>query len=98
MVLATSQMSFYAILVGGSNGDGAWRRMVTNFEFIDPRPYKIQSPVYGRLIYTVIYMSDRLLTQANPDLHLSPPSELSRTPKLQTLQRGQQHPGGRPKP
>jgi hypothetical protein len=30
------------------------------------------------MIYTVMYMSDRLLTQANPDLHLPPPPELRR--------------------
>ena len=66
----------YAVLVGGSNGDGAWRGMVTIFELIDPRPHKNQSPVYGRLIYTVIYMSDRLLTQENPNPHLTPPPDL----------------------
>ena len=37
-----------------------------------------QSAAYGRLIYTLIFMSDRLLTQANPDLHLPPPPELRR--------------------
>jgi len=68
----------YAVLVGGSNGDGAWRGMVTIVELIDPRPYIFQSAVYGRLIYTVIYMSDRLLTQANPDPRLPPPPELRR--------------------
>jgi hypothetical protein len=52
--------TYYAILVGGANTDGAWRGMVTIFELIDPRPYKNQSPVNGRLIYTVIYMRDRL--------------------------------------
>ena len=70
--------SMYAVLVGGSNGDGAWRGMVTIVELIDPRPYIFQSAVYGRLIYTVIYMSDRLLTQANPDPRLPPPPELRR--------------------
>jgi hypothetical protein len=67
---------FYAVLVGGSNEDGAWRGLVTIFELIDPRPYKNQSPVYRRLICTVIYMSDRLLTEANPNPHLPPPPEL----------------------
>jgi len=66
----------YAVLVGGSNGDGAWLGLVTLVELIDPRPYILQSAVYGRLIYTVIYMSDRLLTQANPDPCLPPPPEL----------------------
>jgi hypothetical protein len=31
----------YAVLVGGSNGDGAWRGLVRIVESIDPRPYKI---------------------------------------------------------
>ena len=31
-----------------------WSRSVF-CELTDPRPYKNQSPVYGRLIYTVIY-------------------------------------------
>jgi len=68
----------YAVLEGGANGDGAWRGLVTIVELIDRCPYKSQSPVYGRLIYTVTYMSDRLLTQANPNLHLPPPPELRR--------------------
>ena len=29
----------YAVLSGGTNGDGAWRGMVTIVESIDPRPY-----------------------------------------------------------
>ena len=64
--------SIYAVLVEGSNGDGAWGSMVTVFELIDPRPYKNQSPVYGRLIYAVNYMSDRLLTQDIPNSHGGP--------------------------
>jgi len=58
--------SYYAVLVGRSNGDGAWRGLVTIVEVIDPRPYIFQVAVYGNLIYeyTVIYMSDRLLTPA----------------------------------
>jgi len=63
---------YYAVLMGGSNGDGARRGLVTIVELIDPRPYIFQSAVYGRLIYTVISMSDRLLTQANPDPRLPP--------------------------
>ena len=63
----------YAVLVGGSNGDGAWRGQVTIVELIDPRPYIFQTPVHGSLIYTVIYMSDGLLTQANPNSHFTPP-------------------------
>jgi len=43
----------YAALVGGADGVGAWRGMVTIVELIDPRPYILQAPVYGRLIYTV---------------------------------------------
>jgi hypothetical protein len=50
--------------------------LVAIVEFIDPRPYNNQSPVYGRLIYTVVYMSDRLLTEANSNPRLPPPPEL----------------------
>ena len=64
--------------MGVANGDGAWRGLVTIVELIDPRSYIFQSAMYGRLIYTVIYMSDRLLTQANPDPRLPPPPELRR--------------------
>jgi len=53
--------------------DGAWRGLVTIVELIHPRPYIFQTLVHGSLIYTVIYMSDRLLTQANPNLHCTPP-------------------------
>ena len=49
----------YAVLVAGANGDGARRGLITIVELIDPHPYIFQPPVYGRLIYTVIYMSDR---------------------------------------
>jgi hypothetical protein len=74
----------YAVLVGGANGDGAWRGLVTVFELIHPRPYTNQSPFYGRLIYTVIYMSDCLLTQEITNSHLAPPADLRRL----TLVRG----------
>jgi hypothetical protein len=53
--------------------------MVTIVELIDPRPYIFQPAVYGRLIYTVICMSDLLLNQANPNPHFPPPPELRRT-------------------
>ena len=66
----------YAVLGGGSNGDGAWRGLVTIVQLIDPRPYMFQPAMYGRLTYTVIYMSDRLLTQANPYTRLPPPPDL----------------------
>jgi len=69
----------YAVLVVGSNGDGAKRGLVTIVELTDPRPYNLQVTVYGNLIYTVIYMSDRLLTQANPNPRLPPPPDLRRT-------------------
>jgi len=52
----------YAVMVGGSNGDGAWRGLVTIVELLHPRPYIFQTPVHGSLIYTVIYVSNRLLT------------------------------------
>ena len=47
---------------GGSNGNGAGCGMVTIVEIIDHRPYIVQPPVYGRLIYTIISVSDRLFT------------------------------------
>ena len=52
--------AIYAVLVRGANEDGAWRGLVNIFEFIDPRPYSCLPPVYERLIYTVLYMSDCL--------------------------------------
>ena len=70
------QVTSYADRLGGSNGGGAGRGMVTIVELTDPRPYIFQPPVYGRLIYTVIYMSERLLTQANPNPRLPPPPDL----------------------
>ena len=73
---AVQGRTLYAVLVKGSDGDGAWRGMVTIFESIHPRPYKNQSPVYGRLIYSVIYMSHRLLTRENPTPHVTPPPVL----------------------
>jgi hypothetical protein len=33
--------------VAGSNGDGAWRGMVTIVELIDPRPYIFSVPDLG---------------------------------------------------
>jgi len=75
-MLVKWHLTHYAVLVGGSNGDGAWRGLVTIVELIDPRPYIFQTPVYGSLTYTVIYMSDRLLTPANPNPHLTPPPDL----------------------
>jgi hypothetical protein len=67
------------VLVWGGNGNDAWRGLVTVIELIYPRPYIFQPAFNGRLIYTVIHMSARLLTQANPELHLRPPHELRRT-------------------
>jgi hypothetical protein len=75
-------MEFYAILVGGTNGVGARRGMVAIVELIDHRPYDFQPAVYGRLIYTVMNFSERLLTQADPNLHLRPPPELRRMLKV----------------
>jgi len=57
---------------------GAWRGLVTIVELIDPGPYRFYSPVYRRLIYTVVCMSDCLSTQENPNLHLTPPRDLRR--------------------
>jgi hypothetical protein len=56
-----------------------WRGLVTIVELIDRRPYIFLTADYGRLIYSVIYMSDRLLTLANPNPHLPPPPELRRS-------------------
>ena len=67
----------------GSNGDGAQRGLVTIVELIDLRPYKNQPAVYGRLIYTVIYMSDGLLIQENSNPHLTPPHDLRVRPWVQ---------------
>ena len=64
--------------MGGSNGDGTWRGLVTIVELLDLRPYNFQVTVYGNLIYTVIYMSDRLLPQANSNPRLPPPPDLRR--------------------
>ena len=66
--------SCHAVLVDGGNGDGAWRCLVTIVEFTHPRPCIYEPLVYGRLVYTVIHMSDRLLTQAHPYPHLPPPT------------------------
>jgi hypothetical protein len=60
--------SFFADLFRGSNGDA----------LTVPRPYILQSAVNGRLIYTVMYRSDRLLSQGhpNPRLPLHPQPDL----------------------
>jgi len=52
--------------------------MVTILELIDAHPSKIKSSVYGRLIFTAIHMSDRLLTQGNTNFNLIPPADLRR--------------------
>jgi hypothetical protein len=43
---------------GGETVVGAWRGLVRIVESIDPRPYTVQPAVYGRLMITVICMSD----------------------------------------
>jgi len=68
----TSVASYNAVLVEGSNCDGAWRGMVTILEFIDPRSYISQVTVYNNLIYTVLYVSESILTQANSNPGLLP--------------------------
>jgi hypothetical protein len=57
--------TFNAVLLKGTNGDGAQRGLVTIVELIDARPY-------GTLIYTAMYLSDGLLTPANPNPQLTP--------------------------
>jgi len=37
----------YAVLVGGANGDGAWRGMVMIVETIDPHSYIFSLPDLG---------------------------------------------------
>jgi len=81
-------MSSYAILVWGANGNGAWRGLVTIAELIDLRPYIFQPAMYGRLIYTVIYMSDRLLTQGNQTARLPPPTDLRRHCQVRAYKQG----------
>ena len=70
--------STYAVLKGVANCDGAWRRLVKIFELGDPRPYNFQPSLYGKLIYTVIYLTDRLLTQENPNSRFPSPADLRR--------------------
>jgi len=66
--------------VGGSNGNGAWRGLVPIVDLLDPRPYKISLPISKADLhsYTIISMSDRLLSQADPTPRLPPPPELRR--------------------
>jgi hypothetical protein len=42
------------------------RARINHVESTDPRSYILQSAMYGNLIYTVIYLSDCLSTQATP--------------------------------
>ena len=42
-----SQMTPCAVLLGWSNGEGAWRGTVTIVELIDPRPYIFSLPDLG---------------------------------------------------
>jgi len=66
----------------GMARSAVWSRSLF-VELIDPRPYIFQPAVYGRLIYTVICMSDRLLNQANSNPHLPSPPELHSKVKQQ---------------
>jgi len=79
----------YAVLVGGANGDGARRGLVTivvSSSRLTLAHTFFQPPVYGMLIYTVIYMSDRLFSQAISNPRLPPPADLRRRhDKLFTL-------------
>jgi hypothetical protein len=47
-MMCRRQGHHYANRLGGSNGDDAWRGMVTIVELIDPRPYKIDLHLCGR--------------------------------------------------
>jgi hypothetical protein len=83
---ATWRLKVYAVLVGGANGDGAWRGLVTLVESIDPRPYIFQPAVCGRLLYTVIHMSDRLSTPENANHHLTHPPDLRSQSMIHCIQ------------
>jgi hypothetical protein len=78
---------YYAVLVGGANGDGAQRGLVTIVELriTRPSPIQFQPPGSRKLIYTVIYMSGCPLSQANPNPRLTPPPELRGKALLQEL-------------
>jgi hypothetical protein len=70
--------TIYAVMVGGANVDGVWRGLVTIVELIYPRPYIFQpavQSVYGRLMCSVIYVSDRLLTQTKIEVSICPPNQ-----------------------
>ena len=68
------QMTSYKLHSSGGGGKWRWRKARSGRPLIDPSRYTVQPAVYGKLIYTVIYMSDRPLTQANPDIHLPLPT------------------------
>jgi len=72
--------------------------MVTIVELIDPPPYNNQSPVYVRLVYTVIYMSDRILIQANPNPRFPPQPELPSLVRERRVRVYKEDPGFRPAP
>ena len=63
----------FIILRGSGGGSRREARLGHIVELIDLRPHIFQPPMYGRLIYTVMYMSERLLIQANPNPHLPTP-------------------------
>ena len=78
----------YAVLVGGANGDGACGGLVTIVELIDPRPRPciFKLPCRNKaayIIHAVICMSDRLITQANPNPRLPPKPDLRSLYNLQ---------------
>jgi hypothetical protein len=68
--------TYYAVLVKGANGD-SWRCLVRIVELKTHAHtfFSLPCAAYGRMIYTVIYLSDHLLTQANPNPHLAPPHQ-----------------------
>ena len=73
--------SYYAVLVGRSNGDGAWRGLVTIVEVIDPRPYIFQVAVYGNLdlrVHCNLYERPSI-DSCNPNPRLPLPPDLRST-------------------
>jgi hypothetical protein len=62
---SSSLASYYAVLEGGTNGDGARRGLVTIIESTDPRPYIFQPDLLSMLLAmscTVFKISLRQVT------------------------------------
>jgi hypothetical protein len=64
--------------VGGSNGDGAWRGLVTIAELIDPRPYKIDLPISEVDLHCNLYERPCINSSRSKSPYLTPQPELRR--------------------